>query len=326
MICSCMMSKKSTLEGISSATLHGNSQSALKQAKRWLDSKWSDWESFFAPYILGLLGKVSSKGEVILVIDGSQVAGNYVTLMVSFLWGNHAVPLAWITRPGIKGHFPEQMHLDLLQQVLPLLSLVPRVVLMGDGEFSSANLRNWCNKQKWEFVVRTCKNHQIIDSGERVALKRLYPAPGHRILFLEHATEADHVIVWHGKGYEDPIYLITNMELGAMACRYYRKRFKIENLFKSLKSGGFNLHKSKVTGASRINNLMLVVALACVLTIWVGLRLKTKTQKLLKRFVRFDRVAKMSPIILAQKCLDKAFDLALTFFRNLSKNWNTFSP
>jgi hypothetical protein len=62
MVCSCIKSKKSTLEGISSATEQSNSESALKQAKRWLDSKWSDWESFFAPYIIGLVQKAMSKG------------------------------------------------------------------------------------------------------------------------------------------------------------------------------------------------------------------------------------------------------------------------
>jgi hypothetical protein len=47
-----------------------------------------------------------------------------------------------------------------------------------------------------------------------------------------------------------PIFLMTNMNLGEMACRYYRKRFKIENLFKSMKSAVFNLYKSKVEGAA----------------------------------------------------------------------------
>ena len=42
MLYSCIKSKKSTLKGISSATEQSNSESALKQAKRWLDSKWSD--------------------------------------------------------------------------------------------------------------------------------------------------------------------------------------------------------------------------------------------------------------------------------------------
>jgi len=91
---------------------------------------------------------------------------------------------------------------------------------------------------------------------------------------LENATKGDHAIIWQGKGQSDSIYLLTNMDIGAMACRYYPKRFKIENLFKSLKSAGFNLHKSKVEGAARVGSIILVVALAFVLTICVGFILK----------------------------------------------------
>lgn len=324
MVCSCIKSKKSTLEGISSATDQSNSESALKQAKRWLDSKWSDWESFFAPYIIGLVQKAMSKGEIILVIDGSETAGNCVTLMLSFIWGNYAIPLAWLTREGNKGHFPEQMHLELLRQVHPLFASAQRVVLLGDGEFDGSKLRAWCNSNAWEFVLRTSKDH-LVDYGDEIApLSKLSPARGHQFAFLEDATKGDHAIIWQGKGHSDPIYLLTNMDLGAMACRYYRKRFKIENLFKSLKSAGFNLHKSKVEGAARVGSLILVVALAFVLTICVGFILKKQPKQVLKTFVRVDRVPKMSPILLAQKCLDKAFDLAISFFLNLSKNWADF--
>lgn len=324
MLCSCIKSKKSTLEGISTATEQSHSESALKQSKRWLDSKWSDWESFFAPYLIGLIQKAMSKGEIILVIDGSETAGNCVTLMLSFIWGNYAIPLAWVTREGKKGHFPEHMHLDLLKQVHHFFGLAQRVVLLGDGEFDGAQVRAWCNSNAWEFVLRTSKN-RLVDFGVEVApVCELSPAIGQQFAFLEDATEGDHAITWQGKGHSDPIYLLTNMDLGAMACRYYRKRFKIENLFKSLKSAGFNLHKSKVQGAARVGNLILVVALSFVLTICVGFMLKKQPKKVLKTFVRVDRVPKMSPVLLAQKCLDKAFELALSFFLNLSKNWTTF--
>lgn len=324
MVCSCIHSKKSTLEGISSGTSGTNSESRIKQSKRWLDSKWNDWQSFFAPYITGLLHKVSSKGEVILVIDGSETAGNCVTLMLSFIWGNYAIPLVWITREGKKGHFPEQVHLDLIQQVHALFGQDQRVVLLGDGEFDGSKLRAWCNKQHWEFVLRTSKDHQVDCGGEIAPLGSLYPAQGQEIVFLPDATKGDHAIIWQGKGHLTPIPLLTNMDLGKMACRYYRKRFKIENLFKSMKSGGFNLHQVKVSGAKRVENLIIVVALALVLTICVGLLLKKQPKMVLKIFMRADRAAKMSPILIAQKCLHQDLELALTFFSNLSKNWAIF--
>jgi hypothetical protein len=73
-----------------------------------------------------------------------------------------------------------------------------------------------------------------------------------------------------------------------------------------------------------VGSLILVVALAFVLTICVGFILKKQPKQVLKIFVRTDRVPKISPILLAQKCLDKALDLALSLFLNLSKNRTTF--
>jgi hypothetical protein len=55
---------------------------------------------------------------------------------------------------------------------------------------------------------------------------------------------------------------LTNQEIGQMAIGYYRKRFKIETLFKDFNSEGFNLQKSKMTEPKRLNRLIIVCALA----------------------------------------------------------------
>jgi hypothetical protein len=69
-----------------------------------------------------------------------------------------------------------------------------------------------------------------------------------------------------------------------MACCYYKKRFKIELLFKQMKSAGFNVHKSKIEGAHRVANLIIVVALAFLITFCVGLYLIAQPDEVLKKF------------------------------------------
>ncbi|MEZ4987418.1 MAG: hypothetical protein R2795_20630 [Saprospiraceae bacterium] len=58
---------------------------------------------------------------------------------------------------------------------------------------------------------------------------------------MEFACGISHAILWKDRGFNDPIPLLTNMDLGEMACRYYKRRFKIETMFKQLKSAGFQL-------------------------------------------------------------------------------------
>jgi hypothetical protein len=73
--------------------------------------------------------------------------------------------------------------------------------------------------------------------------------PNEEIIFVQKACQEDNTVWWKGKGFEKAIPLLTNLDLGEMACAYYNRRFKIESLFKKFKSQGFKVHKSKVEGA-----------------------------------------------------------------------------
>jgi len=38
------------------------------------------------------------------------------------------------------------------------------------------------------------------------------------------------------KGYQDPLYWVSNMDAAEEACRYYQKRFRIETFFSDQKA------------------------------------------------------------------------------------------
>lgn len=326
MICSCIGTKSSSIEGISVGQNGSDKQmeSSIKQSKRWLSSKWTDWETFFAPYVQALLSKLAQQGEIILIIDGSETAADCTSLMLSVIWKGYAVPVAWLTRLGKKGHFSEELHLELLAVVQKVLPSKGRVVLLGDGEFDGSRLRQACKDHNWEFVLRTSLDRQVDCGGEIANLGDLHPADLSEVVFVQDACGGDNAVLWLGKGYSKPVPLLTNMELGEMACQYYRKRFKIETLFKQMKSAGFNLQKSKVSGKTRVSNLILVVALAFVFTFCIGLVLQAMPGQVIKSFSRADRYHKMAPITLALKCLRANAKLANDIFSNLSKNWDVF--
>lgn len=326
MICSCIQTKSSSLEGLSSEK-YGRAQqseSRVKQSSRWLSSKWTDWKTFFAPFARQLLAALGGKGELVLVVDGSQTGANCCTLMISVLCKGYAIPLAWLTKSGEKGHFPEEMHLDLVAYVQQLLPESCRVVFLGDGEFDGLKLRTACKSNGWEFVLRTAKDRKVDCGGEIAQIKTLYPLKGEEIVFLESACDGDNAIYWHGKGYKDPIFLLTNMDLGPMACEYYRRRFRIETLFKYLKSGGFKLHKSMVKAPEKVKNLLIIVAFAFIFTFSIGILLKNEAHHDIAKITRKDRLDSIHPITLAQKCFAKAKKLTTCFFSKFSKNWRDF--
>lgn len=329
MICACAKTKRCSLEGISasSASDTRQSESRIKQAKRWLSSKWADWDSFFAPYIAYLLTHLAKSGELIIVIDGSETGQDCCTLMLSVLWKGYAIPIVWLTRQGPKGHFSDQVHTDLVKQFSQIFcpEQACRVILLGDGEFDGAQLRNYCQEQGWEYVLRTSLDRRVDFGEESERIDTLLPLLRQReLVFMEYGCGHSHAILWKAKGFSDPIPLLTNMDLGEMACKYYERRFKIETLFKQLKSAGFQLQKSMLSDPLRIQNLIIVAAIAFFFTFCIGLILKEQPAVLVATFLRFDRMHRMSPITVAQKAMDDHSDLAYYIFSMILKNFADF--
>ena len=325
MIWSCMQTKSSSLEGLSQPRKEDDrqSESLVKQAKRWISTSWTDWDSFFAPYATRMLSSLSQKGELVLVVDGSTTGSGCKALMLSVIWKGYAIPLAWLVKKGGKGHFPESMHLELVNCVKGILPTGCRVVLLGDGEFDGTQLRAACKGFGWEFVLRTACDRQVDCGGEMARFDSLCPMPGSETVFLEGACEGDNAVFWHGEGFESPIYLLTNMELGEMACEYYRRRFKIETMFKQFKSAGFQIQKCRVECPIRVKNLLIVVAFAFIFTFCIGILLKQADAATLARFTRKDRIKDMRPITLGQKCISRAKKIAKRLFADFLENWTT---
>ncbi len=75
---------------------------------------------------------------------------------------------------------------------------------------------------------------------------------------------------WWQKGYDEPIYLVTNLELAGEALYYYRKRFRIETFFSDSKSRGFRLERSHLAEPARLGRLLMVAALAYLWLVYLG--------------------------------------------------------
>ena len=88
MLYAIIRSGQSSLSRIGSEMPGGTDvESRVKQAQCWLDSKYSDYESFFLPHIVPLLQGLSCQGPLLIAIDGSEVGKNCMALIVSVVWG-----------------------------------------------------------------------------------------------------------------------------------------------------------------------------------------------------------------------------------------------
>jgi hypothetical protein len=297
--------------------------SLLQQSKCWLSNKWTDWQTFYLPFVHHFLHALAAKGEIVFVMDGSQTGSANTTLMLSVLCKGFAIPVAWVVKNGEKGHFSEEMHTDLLKMIVQICPPPSgcRMVLLGDGEFDGQGLQQWCTDNKWLFVVRTSSDRLIDFDGEIARFDTLRTTRS--ICFFQDAVPLSNAVYWKDKKYAKPLFLLTNLELGYEACQYYKRRFKIETLFKHLKSAGFYLHKTRLKCPKKLTNLIIVVAFSFVITFCMGMLIKeNEPEKSLELIVRKDRLPKITLIAIAQLAINANCECVFIFFSDLSKNFN----
>ena len=305
-------------------------ESRVKQAKRWLDSKYSDYDSFFLPHIQPLLQGLANSGPLLLAIDGSEVGKDCMALMVSVVWGKRALPVCWLVSKGKKGHMSEELHIEVLQQLAPLLPKDSQVVLLGDGEFDGCKVQAFCKEQDWKYALRTAKTSTITTAdGETLAIGQLYPMPEHHHWLVEHVgfTKACYgpinCLVWHDANQAEPIYLVSNLDWAKDIMDYYSRRFSIETIFGDIKSRGFNIHKVRIDDPERLNTLLMVVCIAFLLVFSLA-TFQDRLRPYLPKFLRKDRIDTYSCFQIGLRAFQFFIRQHLSIFPQFVNNYQQF--
>lgn len=119
----------------------------------------------------------------------------------------------------------------------------------------------------------------------------------------------------------DLVIVITNQNLKPRTIlSRYRKRWSIEEMFKSLKSSGFNWENTHMIQSSRLITLLAIMSIAAVMMLSLGIGEKAPYKKTLKcpLWTTFKRGAIRFRYD-AAKSLDKAIDKAIKALNFLKK-------
>jgi DDE family transposase len=254
--------------------LSAKPDSRTKRFGRWTATDAITPSVFFLPVAASLLAALAHR-PLILLLDGSTVGRGCIALLVSVAYRGRALPLAWVVVRGSKGHLSDDVHLQLLHQLFPLVPRAAQVVLLGDGEFDSLLFQQTVRAAGWIYVCRTACHLPIQIDGEWLTIGDLARSPGVCLLvpdvrFTTQAYGPINLIAWWEHGYAKPLFLVTNAELCEEACAWYRRRFGIETLFGDQKSRGFQLHKSHLSDPLRLARLLIAVALAYLWIVYLG--------------------------------------------------------
>lgn len=256
--------------------------SKVKQFKRWLLNEKTGFKEYYLPYIKPLLEVLAASGHLVFSIDGSVVGKGCMCLMFSVIYKNKAIPVIWRVYKAKKGHLSEKAHRDLLNDLSALVPAGCHITITGDGEFDGCDWQADILKLGWNYVLRTGKSVQIQeDTWDDFKPKDVSIEPGASLFFEEiNFTKKKwktNLLIWHGKGHKDPLYIVTNLDYTPEIQHLYKKRFKIEPFFRDQKSRGFHIHKSGLRNPERLEKLLIASCLAYVLGIMAGTKaLKSK--------------------------------------------------
>ena len=186
-------------------------ESRVKRFARWLDNGRILEEVYFLPYA-DLLLHAFALQTLVLVMDGSVAGRGCNALMIHVVYKGRALPLAWRVRQGPKGHFPEDLHIALVELIGERIPEGTKVVLLGDGEFDGTGLQQTVEDAGWSYVCRTGTHRTAWWDGETFRLDTLGAClkPGNlsalsEVLFTRDAYGPIMVICCWAKGCKEPM-------------------------------------------------------------------------------------------------------------------------
>ena len=294
-------------------------ESSKKQVSRFVKNEHITHKHHYLPFVNRILEVLSQRGELVFAIDGSKVGSGCMALMFSVIYKNRAIPIVWQVYRRKKGHFAEQVHIDLLNELKGLVPSGCRVCIVGDGEFDGCDWQADIAAMGWDYVLRTAINTQIENSyGDHYQPKAVLTEPGEdyfdeAVLMGKKRYGPINLFITHGQGHELPLILVTNLDYGQLIKQFYMKRFLIETFFRDTKSKGFNVQKSGLRCPNKIARLMIATCIAYVICILAGI----KSYK--SKF--YDLVAEADHKALSM------FQIGLRFIRKLVdlRQWRAFS-
>jgi len=295
MISGIVMSRNAQLSVMSSEIPSDAKEKSIEmRMRRWVKGE-IDVEAVYMPFALQIL-KALSHLPLVLVMDGSQAGRGCMVLMVGVLYQKRALPIAWLVYKGKKGHASAERQVQALEKILPLLPVGSEVILLGDAEYDTTEMITWVEKNTiWKYVLRT--SPQIyVQTEEHNQPIRNYPLEKGQVFtlqdvgFTQTSTLTLNAIGWWASRYEEPIFLVTNINNPYQACRYYRRRFRIETFFSDQKSRGFHIHKSHLADPARLSRLLIAACLAYIWMIAQGLQVIAENNtSLIDRTERIDK-------------------------------------
>lgn len=222
-----------------------------------------------AAVVLTLLPEARKREFIIDRTNWKLGTADVNALVLAVLWRGTAIPLLFELLPH-GGSSGTEIRLTLLEDVLCLLSCREIAVLYADREFVGQQWIQGLARAGIPICVRLRQDTLIDDVPANDWLQSLQPGmTGILVDGAEVYGQPMNVVLTYTEEGE-ALVIASNAGPAHRILSGYRKRFRIECLFRALKSKGFKLESTHMTLHDHVERLLCLLTLAYVWCVLVG--------------------------------------------------------
>lgn len=261
-------------------------RSRIKKLQRFLSLPQFQINSLWFPIVQAWIEGEFEWGEIIyIVIDRSQWQSINL-LMVSLVYERRAIPMYFCLLPK-RGSSNLAEQQKVLEPVLKLLKKY-KIVVLGDREFCSVDLAKWLSQEQKVYLSLRLKKNEYVELEEQFwfQLRDLGLSPGTSLYYqgvkvtkTKGFAGLNLAAKWRRKYKntfsKEPWYILTNLESLSEATSAYSKRMGIEEMFRDLKLGGYDLEGTQVDN-ERLIAIVILITLAYCYSTFSGVTIKGK--------------------------------------------------
>lgn len=261
-------------------------RSRVKKLQRFLSLTQFNIKSLWFPILKSWLEEKWNKNKMIyLVIDRSQWR-EINLLMVSMVYNRRAIPVYFSLLPK-KGNSNFEQQKQVLKPAIELLREY-RITVLGDREFCGVELGKWLSQHQRVYISLRLKKNEYVELEEQIwfQLSELGLTPGISLYyqgvkvtktkgFAGFNLAAKWKRNYQNKFSSETWFILTNFNSLSAATDAYAKRMGIEEMFRDLKGGGYNLEITRVSDR-RLVSLILLICLSYSLSTFIGQDIKQK--------------------------------------------------
>ncbi|WP_168040644.1 transposase [Neolewinella antarctica] len=252
--------------------------------------EWHDSEEFLVDLQQRILRLLKRFRFTYLLLDGTswkRGGQKYHYMVLSVLVGDVAVPIYWKQLSKI-GASSQAEREELFEQATSRFDL-SGMTLLADREYIGKKWFNYLETNKIPFVIRLrfINYYHEVNAAPGKSYQEMYDQCRYEGKFCRKQIEIKgkkfYLSMRHNPKQtlgEEVIIFLTIIRPLKKTVDQYIKRWRIECLFRHLKSNGFGLEDLNLRAVDKSNLLMAIVCLAYSLTIRVGWAARSTIRKI----------------------------------------------